>query len=286
MMAAIPLLLETLRIPYTGCSGEALVSTASKIGVKERLVRAGLPTPAWVTSDGSFHGRGRGRPGSLSGGLRTSYIIKSVYEHASFQLDDSSIIGPCEASQIDQELDQREAETGRAFFAEEFIEGREFNLSVLGGEPQVLPPAEIDFSDFPEDKPHIVSRGAKCDATSFEYHHTPRRFDFSPGDEALLRRLTDFAADCSRLFTLDGHARIDFRCDAAGRPRILEINTNPCISPGSGFPAALARAGYNYEAGIQRLLDDALQRASWQRGPRHTVKRRRSKVETTRRTIP
>ena len=67
---------------------------------------------------------------------------------------------------------EREAAVGRAYFAEEFIEGREFNLSVLGEPPQVLPPAEIDFSTFPAGKPRIVGHVAKWDEASFEYHNT------------------------------------------------------------------------------------------------------------------
>ena len=275
MMAAIPLLLETMRIPYTGCSGEALAATASKISVKQRLVRAGLPTPPWITGDGVRHGRGRGRPGSLLQDDRSQHIVKSVYEHASFQMDDSSIIGPAPAKRIAQILRRHKAKTGRPFFAEQFIDGREFNLSVLGSEPQALPAAEIDFSAFPHGKPRIVGHGAKCDPASFEYHHTPRRFDFALSDAALLHGLTELAAECSRNFNLDGYARIDFRCDADGQPWILEINANPCLSPTAGFPAALARIGYSYEAAIQRLLNDALQRTSPAARPRCAAKRRR-----------
>jgi D-alanine-D-alanine ligase len=274
MMAAIPLLLDTMQIPYTGCSGEALAATASKISVKQRLVFGNLPTPAWITSDGIRHGDANPRSAIAD----SNFIIKSIYEHSSFQLNDASIIRGAKPKQIAQILQQREAESGRPFFAEQFIDGREFNLSVLGSEPQVLPPAEIDFSDFPDGKPHIVCHGAKCDATSFEYHHTPRRFDFPPSDATLIDRLETLAAECSRLFSLNGYARIDFRCDADGQPWILEINSNPCLSPNSGFPAALARIGYSYEEGIQRLLDDALRRGSLPAGPRPRSNPRRSMV--------
>ena len=75
-----------------------------------------------------------------------------------------------------------------------------------------------------------------------------------------MRRLSDLAAECWRLFDLRGYARVDFRCDAAGQPWILEINTNPCIAPTSGFAAALQQAGISYDDGIQMILDDALAR--------------------------
>jgi len=254
MMAAIPLLLETMQIAYTGCSSEALASTASKVAVKQRLSRAGLPTPPWITADGICHGWSKA-------GIHNDLILKSVYEHASFELEDTSIVRSASRARIARVLVQWEADFGKPFFAEQFIEGREFNLSVLGDAPEVLPPAEIDFSAFPAGKPHIVGRRAKCDASAFEYRHTPRRFDFPAADRPLLGRLRELAAACSQLFDLQGYARIDFRCDASGQPWILEINSNPCLSPNAGFAAALAQAGYEYDDAIQRLLDDAILRA-------------------------
>jgi D-alanine-D-alanine ligase len=136
-------------------------------------------------------------------------------------------------------------------------------LSVWGNEPEVLPPAEIDFSAFPVGKPHIVAHGAKWDATSFEFHHTPRRFDFSAADAPLLRQLRELTLECAQLFHLHGgYARVDFRCDADCRPWILEINSNPCLSPDAGFAAALAEAGIGFDEAIQRLLEEGRCRVS------------------------
>jgi D-alanine-D-alanine ligase len=293
MMGAVPLLLETMQIPYTGCSGAGLAATAGKLAVKERLVCAGLPTPGWVTSDGVCHGEcglrisdcGLVTPSQSVTRLQKArapwplsvascqFILKSVYEHASFEIDDAAVIEFDDLSSVKRAVREREAETGRAFFAERFIAGREFNLSIWGDQPQVLPPAEIDFSEFPQDKPHIVAHRAKWDAASFEYHHTPRRFDFPAADTPLLGRLRELVMECARLFHLGGgYARVDFRCDADGRPWILEINSNPCLSPDAGFAAALAQAGFPYDAAIQRLLDGALARS-----PRAASSRPRSR---------
>jgi D-alanine-D-alanine ligase len=73
-----------------------------------------------------------------------------------------------------------------------------------------------------------------------------------------LRRV---ALDCWALFRLDGYARVDFRVDELGKPWVLEVNANPCLSPDAGFAAALAEAGIGYEAAVARLIDDALERA-------------------------
>ena len=260
MMAAIPLLLETMQIPYTGCSSEALAATASKLAVKERLIRAGLPTPRWVTSDGRVHPtdqKSDRRSGTARG---ETFILKSVFEHSSFQLGDESIIKAPDVAAVERAIRRCETKTGRPFFAEQFVGEREFNLSIVGAQPEVLPPAEIDFSALPPGKPHIVGRDAKCDASTFEFHHTPRRFDFSPADEPLINRLKELAVECSRLFDLRGYARIDFRCDAHGQPWILEVNSNPCVSPNAGFMAAMKRASYAFDDALARLLDDALSR--------------------------
>jgi D-alanine-D-alanine ligase len=277
MMAAIPLLLETLHIPCTGCSSEALAATASKLAVKQRLVRASLPTPPWVASDGRVHAGDRDSKMRWGTATRTrKFILKSVYEHASFGLSDESILDSTELAAVKRAIRRCNADYGRPFFAEQFVEGREFNLSVVGDRPEVLPPAEIDFSALPAGKPHIVNRDAKCDASTYEYRHTPRRFDFPTGDRALLNRLRQLAADCARLFNVQGYARVDFRCDEHGHPWILEVNSNPCVSPNAGFMAAMEQAGYSYDNAVQRLLDDALSRGI--AGTPRSVNRRNQRV--------
>lgn len=257
MMAAVTLLLDSMRIPYTGSCTAALVATASKIVVKEKLVDAGLPTPCWLGGDAPARCDKTARVTAAG-----RFIIKSVFEHASFEIDDASIVGPASEEEIQELVRERELRSGRCHFAEEFIDGREFNISVMGEPPLVLPPAEIDFSLFPSDKARIVGHIAKWDETSFEYNSTERLFEFPTSDAPLLRELTDLTIRCWRLFGLTGYARVDFRCDAEGRPWILEVNTNPCIMPEAGFATALEYAGIGYDGGLQRILDDAVARSS------------------------
>jgi D-alanine-D-alanine ligase len=162
--------------------------------------------------------------------------------------------------QIQEALRELEAISGKAHFAEQFIDGREFNLSLMGSEPRVLTPAEIDFSAFPAGKHRIVGHSAKWDCDSFEYHNTDRRFEYPASDRPLLRRLAELARECWQLFDLTGYARVDFRVDEVGQPWILEINTNPCMSHDSGFAAALEHDGIGYDGGIERILADAIAR--------------------------
>ena len=145
-------------------------------------------------------------------------------------------------------------------FAEQFIEGREFNLAVLGTPdgPIVLPPAEIDFTSFPLGKPRIVGYNAKWVSDSLEYRSTPRRFPCAPGSEdfELGQQLAALTRRCWDVFVLRGYARVDFRVDHDGNPWILEINANPCLSPDAGFVAALQEAEIPLDQAIQSILDD------------------------------
>lgn len=268
LMAAGPLLMDALRIPYTGVPTAALLVTNGKLTTKARLLAAHLPTAPWWSSAAQ---RWQGLPWPTADeccepdptGRLSPLMIKAVWEHASFEMDDSAIVAPANVEELAAIVGARDARTGHPHFAEPFLEGREFNLSVLASPtgPQVLPPAEIDFSAFPADKPRIVGYTAKWDENSFEFQHTPRSFDFPPSDSALLAELSRLSVACWHAFDLRGYVRVDFRVDHAGRPWILEINSNPCLSPDAGFYAAVERAGLTFADAVERIIQDALDAA-------------------------
>jgi D-alanine-D-alanine ligase len=78
-----------------------------------------------------------------------------------------------------------------------------------------------------------------------------------PEDDGLVKTLVSISRECWTTFELRGYARVDFRVDGAGRPWVLEINTNPCISPDAGFMAAADRAGLTIEDVVRRILSEA-----------------------------
>ena len=236
LYSVVPSLLDALGIPYTGNSAEAIYATTNKLLAKERLVAAGLPTPAvpvrWPEPLGDPQ---RG----LSPFTPGRYILKPVWEHASLGMVDDMVVSTGSRKRLLARLVELGERTGREFFAEAFIAGRELNISVC---------------DDGRGKPRIVGWAAKWDESSFECRHTVRRFDFAESDGPLLEEVKKLALACWRLFGLSGYARVDFRVDAAGRPFILEVNTNPCLTGDAGFPAAAAQAGLPFDDAIGRIV--------------------------------
>jgi len=259
LMALAPMLLEAIGVPYTGVAAEAIVLSSSKTVSKRRLARSGLPTLPWVEYEQS---QSLSNEQARSIRWPSRWIRKPVYEHASFGMSDSAVID-CRSFEdvLEQTLCWQQT-LGRACFAEPFIDGREFNVSLLTAPhgPEVLPIAEIDFVDFPAGKPRIVGYDAKWHPEAAEYSNTPRRFDFSSVDQPLLTRLSELASRCWREFRMSGYCRVDLRVDDAGQPWILEINANPCLAPTAGFVAAIQQAGYTFDDAVHRILDDAITR--------------------------
>ena len=241
LLHLVPALLESLQVPFTGCSAHALALTSHKVAAKKVLRQAEIATPAELGESG----------------VDGPWIVKSVFEHASLGLDDSSVVRDARAAA--RILEARRAELGGEWFAERFVPGRELNVAILAAPsgPRVLPVAELKFEGYPPDKPAIVGYAAKWDVDSFEYRHTVRSFDVEP---ELARRAERLALACWDLFGLDGYARVDFRIDGSGLAFVLEINANPCLSPDAGFAAALGRAGVDYGEAIGWLVADARRR--------------------------
>jgi len=253
--------MDAMGIAYTGACAEAIQLTSHKILAKERLHALGLPTPDWIGPCPQDL-PAVSRIAIPAAGEAGHWIVKSLWEHASIGLDETSVVRCDRADQVPEALQARTQTLGGAWFAERFVEGREFNLSLLAGPggPDVLRPAEILFEGYPPGALRIVGYRAKWDADSYEYHHTPRRFRFPSEDAILLDQLQDLALRCWQGFGLKGYARVDFRVDAAGRPWILEINANPCLSPDAGFAAALEASGIRYASAVERILTDARKR--------------------------
>lgn len=245
-----PAILDTLDIPYTGSKTDSIYRTSNKLHSKEWLNIHGIPTPDYISLN-----RTAGRAPFTEG----EYIIKSVWEHASIGLDNGSILFADSAEMLIREMEKRKKDLGGQCFAERYIDGREFNISILAGPegPELLPPAEIRFESFSDEQRKIVGYEAKWDQSSFEYNNTVRTFSFSNADNPLLTRLRERSLKCWKIFGIGGYCRVDFRIDKNNRPWLLEINANPCISSDAGFMAAAGRAGLTAEDVVKRIINDS-----------------------------
>lgn len=254
----VPALLDAMDLPYTGAPTEAMFLTSHKTLCKRLLLQVHESTPPWIEGDGSAHGAPT-FPGR--------FLVKSVWEDASLGLDDEAVVDVDDAFALGEAIQRFAPAMGGEAFGETWVEGREFNVALLeiGGSLQVLPVAEMRFVDYPEGKPTLVGYRAKWDGDSFEAHHTVRRFGLPAKDRVLRSRLEDTALRVCERFGLTGYARVDFRVDAQGRPWILELNPNPCLSPDAGFMAAASRAGITPDDVVDALVHGALARAR----PRH-----------------
>jgi D-alanine-D-alanine ligase len=243
LAARVPQILDALGVPFTGAGTSELAATSDKPLSKRMMRDAGLPTPDWA------------EPPDWAGLVEAEhYIVKHALEDASIGLDDASVVGGC--AQVRARAEESAKRHGGRWFAEAFIDGREFNVAVMekDGGPFVLPLAEMTFADWPCNRPKIVGYAAKWDSGSFEEVKTVRVFGLEEREPALAASLRNLARRTWDLFDLSGYARIDFRVDRNGNPLILEINPNPCLSPDAGFAAAAEEAGYSYNALVEHIL--------------------------------
>jgi len=245
-----PSYFDHLGIPYTGASAQAMFLTTNKVLSKQFMTLNYIATPAWFIP---------GHAPAVTLDFPGTYIIKALWEEASVGIDSDSVVSAEDLDDLERLIQQRSEKLGLSCFAEHYIEGREFNISLLAGDggPDVLPAAEIRFH-LPAGSRNIVDYRAKWEHDSIEYQGTQRSFDFPLCDSILIEILNSIALQCWECFSLTGYNRVDFRVDADGKPFVLEINANPCISPDSGFVAATRRYGLTYPMIIERIIHEVI----------------------------
>ncbi len=243
-----PIYIEEMNLPYTGSPSHGLELSNDKVLAKRILDWIHVPTPAWGTM----------RSLKQTDPNRT-WIIKARHEHASFGITQRNVTrGAAQAIEVARELT---AEHKIPWLIEEFVAGREFNVSMIETPdgPRALPVAEIVFENYGPDLFNIVDYNAKWNEQSFEYRNTVRRYDFPDTESALLKKLQELALGTWHGFDLRGWARVDFRVDAAGNPYVVDVNANPDLSLDAGFMAAANRAGITPETAIRMITDAAFE---------------------------
>jgi D-alanine-D-alanine ligase-like ATP-grasp enzyme/ribosomal protein S18 acetylase RimI-like enzyme len=246
----VPRWLEALGVPFTGGGSAAIRATSNKLEAKRRLRAAGLPTPDWV------------EPGAAPPSAERRWILKPIWEDAGIGIDDDAVV-VAGGARLARLLEERAARIGRAVFAEAYVEGRDFNVGLLAkpGGLEVLPPAEVVFENWPAGKPRIYGFAAKWDPASLEWDRTPTVFELASREPALAARLEALVRGCAAAFGLLGYARADLRVDERGEPFVIEVNSNPCLSPESGYLEAAALVGLSARDVLARIVEAALARA-------------------------
>jgi D-alanine-D-alanine ligase len=218
-------LLDRMGLRYTGARTKPLAALGDKRAMKAAIIAAGLPTAATVET----------APADAR------FIVKSATEHASLGLDRMSVVQGADAAR--RLMERKANELGGEWFAEVYIEGREFDVSMLEIDRDVraLPIAEIHFVAHEDGRPRIFNYASKWNEGSDEFESTPRAF---PARETpLFNELERIALGAWATFGITGCAHVDFRVDAQGRPFVLEVNANPCLTSDAGYCLSAAEVG-------------------------------------------
>jgi D-alanine-D-alanine ligase len=262
----VPALCRAMGKACTGGDTPSLLLAQDKWLTKSALSAHGLPCPRGmlVAVDAPPPTKARRKSGVAAPGPRSKsglppgrLIVKPVSADASEGIDAASVV-PGPGAALERAVRRVHRRFGQAALVEQFVEGRELNVSLLqrGRDVHVLPLAEIDFSAFAPGRLRIVDYAAKWLRHTFEYRNTNRIIPVPVGG-AVARRVRGLALAAWHALGCRDYVRVDFRLDEKGRAFILEVNPNPDISPDAGFAAALAAGGIAFEEFIRIVVGNA-----------------------------
>jgi len=246
--------LELVRVPYTGCNPRGLMLARDKALSKKILHyhRIRVPRFAVVPAGRKL----KRKPARLTYPL----IVKSQVEEASIGIAEASVVTNDE--KLAERVEFMHANVGTSLILEQFVEGRELYVGVMGNARlTTLPVWELEIRKRRADAPMIATRQAKWNRKFQELRGVEigRAKDLPPELERLLIKTTK---RLYRVLQLSGYARVDFRLDAQGRPYFLEANPNPDIGYGEEFAEAAEAAGIDYGPLLDRLIAIGLRKRS------------------------
>jgi D-alanine-D-alanine ligase len=248
MLVAGLLELEGLR--FTGGGPAELYLSQDKAITKKLLAYEGIPYPRFAVFS-------RNADFETGGNLRMPMFVKPLRSDASIGIGKRSLVADAKALMRRVTAIHEQVEDDA--LAEEFIEGREFYVGVLGNlQTQALPPIEVDFSGLPEGAPKILDARAKWEEDTPEYRGT--RSVLAELPDELRARLQKVAVDAYRALRVRDYGRVDLRLTETGDIYVLEVNASCYLERSSEFAVSAAAAGIEYQALVQRIVDAALKR--------------------------
>jgi D-alanine-D-alanine ligase len=237
--------LELLKLPYTGCNSRGLLLARDKSLSKKLLAYHRIRVPEFEVFRA---GRAIRRPKRLAFPL----MVKSLTEEASIGISQASVVDN------DDKLKERVAfiheSIGTAAIVEQYIEGRELYVGIIGNQTlQALPVWELFFTNMPEGAKRIATDRVKW---SVKYQ---KKYGIDSGmaemAEGQAERIQHLCKRAYRALELSGYARVDLRLDQAGNAWVIEANPNPQIAKGEDFAASAAKIGISYETVLQRIIN-------------------------------
>lgn len=248
-------LLELLGIPYTGAPPIALANCQNKVLAKKVLNTFGIRTPQSIVLKKIIKRNNH----------KLSYplIVKPAFEDASVGIENDSIVENI------KQLNRRVKFVLNFFqqpaLVEEYIDGREFNVAVLGDRNlKALPISEIDFSAMPDNLYNIVSYQAKWDPLHEAYHktipHCPAKIS-----KRIEKKVVETAIRAFRVMGCRDYARVDMRLSRQNELYVLEVNPNPDLTESAGFMRSAEASGLTYEKTLKKIISLA-----WARGNKLT----------------
>ncbi len=237
--------LELMHQPYTGCNPRGMMLSRDKVLSKQLLFYHRIPTPMFLVF-------GRGRRISVPRKLRFPLFVKSSTEDASLGIAHASVV--TDARQLVERIAFIHEQTHSDALVEEYIEGRELYVGVLGNDRlTVMPIREMTFGTLPENLPAIATRKVKWDRKyQSRYGISTAAATGLPEGTAL--QLAQLSRRIYRALHLTGYARMDFRLRADGRLYVLEANANPNLSAAEDFAQSALTAGLAYEDLLRRII--------------------------------
>jgi len=237
--------LELIPVPYTGCNPRGMVLARDKALTRKVLSYHRIPGPDFTVFS-------RGRKVRRPKGLSLPLFVKSQIEEASLGIAQASVVF------TDEDLHERVRVMHERYrtdvIVEEYIEGRELYVGILGDERlTVLPIWELIFERMPEDKPHIATRKVKWDPEYQKRYGIISREAQGLSSE-LRQRIQSVCKRTYRALGLSGYARIDLRLKDSGEVYVIEANPNPEIAELEDFSDSAKAYGLSYEDLIQRIL--------------------------------
>jgi D-alanine-D-alanine ligase len=243
-------LLDLLGYPYTGGGPGEFFIQEDKAITKKLLAFDDIRYPDFAVF-------GREADLESGGNLRMPLFVKPLRMDASIGIDAGSLVR--NARDMMERILLIHDKIKDAALVEEYIEGREFYIGVLGNAtPQAFPPIEMDFSGMPEDAPHILDARAKWDETSAEYKGSKAVLADLPDE--LRARLQKVALDAYRALRVRDYGRIDLRLTESGEIYVIEVNASCYLEETGEFATSAGADGLDYTALVNRIVELAVER--------------------------